>query len=105
MNKYIIEISAPKLVGKVIRVGTPCRDRSWYGVITDVLYALVIPTDEQMATVYGEDWKEKPCKSAQKAIDYDRVKFIDKFTGEPMVVPLNPHSSYMVWELDLNEVE
>jgi len=98
---YFIKVNSQNLIGKFIRVSTPYRDKLWQGIITDVIYSLVIPTDEQMTIMYGEDWKDKPCKKAQKALDFDRVKFIDEFTGNPIVMPLNPHNSTMVWELDL----
>ena len=91
MMEYSVRIESEDLIGKTIKVYL--ENREMQGIITDIILAGIKPTKEQMKSMYSEDWENKACKSAQKPLKVDRIKFIDEFTNHPIVLPLNSHSS------------
>lgn len=95
-----IKLQKHELIGKKIYVKSKVNCREMVGTITDIIPANTKPSDDTMAAFYGDDWRNKQCKGANRAIKWNRVSFIDEYTGHPIVLPLNPVMIYNTWEIE-----
>jgi len=96
--EYIIKIQSNELVGRFISCES-IYGRLFKGIIQAIIPAHTKPTKEQMTILYGRDWENKQCKSACRAIKYDRVMFQNDYDGHYIVQPLNPEMRYIRWEI------
>ena len=87
------------LIGKSVEVHD--KDYVWYksGKIIDIIPAGIKPTKEIMTKFYGNNWENKKCKDAFRAIKHDRVLFIDETSKHHIVLPLNPKLQGSYWRL------
>ena len=96
--EYTIKIQSNELIGRFINCES-IYGKLFKGIIQAIIPAHTKPTKKQMTRLYGRGWENKQCKSACRAIKYDRVMFQNDYDEHHIVLPLNPKTPYMRWEI------